>query len=342
MKNRLFSVAIFLLSFTVSAQKALKSDALFSDQTPVEIKLGYSNKMMNKKTNDSTFIDTTMEFLHEGKWSSINVNLRARGNFRRNECYFPPIKMKIKKDQYKGTIFDGNKTMKLVLPCKIESENNDNILQEFIAYKIYEQISPYHFKTRRVNIDFTEPKGKKKVKTFKLKGFLIEDDKRVSQRHESRVFERFVHPMAMDHLTSVHNAFFQYLLGNTDFSVAYQHNGKLMYSEAEKIIIPLPYDFDMTGWVNPSYATVNTTLGINSVQDRKYRGFKREQQYFDQVRKEFLDKKSSLMEMVASFESEFSDPKEYKNMFDFMGDFYETMEDDSKFQKSIVDESRTK
>ena len=78
------------------------------------------------------------------------------------------------------------------------------------------EISPYHFKTRRVNIDFTEPKGKKKVKTFKLKGFLIEDDKRVSQRHESRVFERFVHPMAMDHLTSVHNAFFQYLLGNTE------------------------------------------------------------------------------------------------------------------------------
>ena len=89
-----------------------------------------------------------MEYLHEGKWSSIEVNLRARGNFRRNECYFPPIKMKIKKDQYSGTIFDGNKTMKLVLPCKIESENNDNILQEYIAYKIYEQISPFHFKTR--------------------------------------------------------------------------------------------------------------------------------------------------------------------------------------------------
>ena len=45
--------------------------------------------------------------------------------------------MKIKKDQTAGTIFEGNKTMKLVLPCKLESENNDNILQEFIAYKIY-------------------------------------------------------------------------------------------------------------------------------------------------------------------------------------------------------------
>ena len=90
--------------------------------------------------------------------------------------------MKIKKDQYKGTIFDGNKTMKLVLPCKIESENNDNILQEFIAYKIYEKVSPYHFKTKRVNIDFTEIRGKK-TKSFELKGFLIEDDKRVAKRH---------------------------------------------------------------------------------------------------------------------------------------------------------------
>jgi len=311
----------------------------FSDQTPLEIKLGYSNKDMNRKTNDSTFIDTTLEFLQNEKWSSLQVNLRARGNFRRNECYFPPIKMKIKKDQYQGTIFDGNKTMKLVLPCKLESENNDNILQEYIAYKIYERISPFHFKTRRVNIDFSEPKGKK-IKKFALKGFLIEDDKRVAKRHEGKVFERYVHPMAMQHLTSVQNAFFQYLLGNTDFSVAYQHNGKLLYVNKE--IIPLPYDFDMTGWVNPSYATVNTTLGINSVQDRKYRGFKREQQYFDEVRQQFLDQKADLMKMISSFEGEFSNQSEYENMFEFLKSFYDVLEDDSKFQKSIVEDSRTK
>ena len=146
--------------------------------------------------------------------------------------------------------------------------------------------------------------------------------------------------MAMQHMTSVQNAFFQYLLGNTDFSVAYQHNGKLMY--LEKQIIPLPYDFDMTGWVNPSYATVNTTLGINSVQDRKYRGFKREQKYFDEVRQQFLNQKMELFRIVASYESEFTDPKEYQNMFEFMESFYEVLEDKVKFQKSIVDSSRTK
>ena len=340
MKNQVLLSIIFLISTFVSAQNVLKSDALYADQTPMDIKLSYSNKDVNKKTNDTTFIKTNMEFLHEGKWSSIEVKLRARGNFRRAECYFPPIKMKIKKDQYKATIFDGNKTMKLVLPCKLESENNDNILQEFIAYKIYENISPYHFKTKRVNIDFIEQRGKK-TKNFQLKGFLIEDDKRIAKRHEGRVFERFVHPMGMDHVTSVQVALFQFLLGNTDFSTAYQHNGKLLYS-SDKKIIPLPYDFDMSGWVNPSYATVNTTLGIKSVQDRVYRGFKREQQYFDQVRKQFVDKKSELMDMVASYEGQFSSPREFQNIFDFMNDFYEVIESDSKFEQTIVSKARTK
>jgi hypothetical protein len=147
-----------LITGILSAQNAQKSDELYKDQTPLEIKLGYSNKDLNRNTDDSTFITTPMAYLHEGKWSEIEVNLRARGNFRRNECYFPPVKMKIKKKQYSGTIFDGNKTMKLVLPCKIEKENNDNVLQEYIAYKIYEKISPFHFKTRRVNIQFSEPK----------------------------------------------------------------------------------------------------------------------------------------------------------------------------------------
>lgn len=331
----------FILMFTtvVSAQIELKSDKLFQDQTPLKIKLSYSNKDLNKNTNDSTFINTTMAYWQEGKWSEIDVRLRARGNFRRSQCYFPPVKMKIKKNDYEGTLFDGNKTMKLVLPCKIESENNDNVLQEFIAYKMYEKISPYHFNTRRVDITFSEIKGNK-TNEFELVGFLIEDDKLVAKRHEGKVFERFIHPMAMNHLTSVQNAFFQFLLGNTDFSVAYQHNGKLLY--VDKDIIPLPYDFDMSGWVNPSYATVNKSLGIQSVQERKYRGFKRDDQYFYQVRDEFLEKKTLLMDLVASFENDFSDPREYQNMLEFMNDFFEIIQDDKQFEKRIVAEARSK
>ena len=96
MKKQVIFLFIILLSTIISAQKPLKSDLLYSDQSPLEIKLSYSNKEMNQKTDDSTFIKVPMEFFHGDKWSTIEVRLRARGNFRRNTCYFPPIKMKIK------------------------------------------------------------------------------------------------------------------------------------------------------------------------------------------------------------------------------------------------------
>ena len=69
MKKQALLTIIFLISIITSAQNVLKSDALYADQTPMEIKLSYSNKEVNKNTNDTTFIKTSMEFLHEGKWA---------------------------------------------------------------------------------------------------------------------------------------------------------------------------------------------------------------------------------------------------------------------------------
>jgi hypothetical protein len=305
----------------------------------MKIKLNYSNKNMKKKTTDSTYIETDLNFFQEDKWNTIPVSLRARGNFRRAKCYFPPIKMKIKKSQTKNTVFNGNKSLKLVLPCKIENENNDNILQEYIAYKIYEIISPYHFKTRRVDVDFTEPKGKKS-KSYQLKGFLIEDDSRLAKRFDGRVVEQFIHPMAMGGLTSVRHAFFQYLIGNTDFSVSFQHNGKLLYTNKE--FLPLPYDFDMTGWVDPSYGFGNPTLGLSSLSERVYRGFKRDNELMNTVRTQFIDSKAEIVKLVSSYKEEFDNASEFDKMFGFMQEFFETIEDDGKFQKSILDKARTK
>ena len=329
---------LFICSFSYG-QKPLKSDLLYADQTPMEIKLKYSNKNVKKKTNDSTFIQTDLNFMNEDKWSTIPVSLRARGNFRRAKCYFPPIKMKIKKSQSKNTVFAGNKSLKLVLPCRTENAKNDNILKEYIAYKIYELISPYHFKTRRVNVDFSEPKGKK-MKTFVLKGFLIEDDSRLAKRFEGRVVEQFIHPMAMQGLTSVQHAFFQYMIGNTDFSISYQHNGKLLYSTKE--FLPLPYDFDMTGWVDPSYGFGNPTLGLNSLTDRVYRGFKRDAEVMNTVRKQYIDSKDSIYSLVNSFKDEFDSESEFNKMFKFMQGFFETIENDKKFNKQIINKARTK
>ena len=335
----MFFSALILFCGVASAQIVQKSDSLFNNQDILKIKLSYSNAEMRMDTDDTTFIKVNLEYNNDNKWESLNVNLRARGNFRRSKCYFPPIKMRIKKSSAKGTLFEGNKNLKLVMPCLLRKEKNDNILQEFIAYKFYEKISPYYFKTRLVDIEFTEIK-KKKTEVHKLIGFLIEDDKRVADRFEGKSFERYIHPKAMDDMTSVQNSIFQFMIGNTDFSVAYQHNGKLLY--ANKKIHPLPYDFDLCGLVDASYAIVNSTLGISSVRDRKYRGFKRDESLLEKVRDQILSKKNEFYQIVDNQKSKFEIPSEFESTNEFLTSFFDIIEDDKSFKKEVLQMMRTK
>lgn len=312
---------------------------LFSSNKILETKIAFAPKKLRKSNNDTLYFDTPLMYKVGGEWKEMEVGIRARGNFRRATCYYPPVKVDLKKKQTKTTIFQGQKKLKLVLPCKQQKDKNDNILKELMVYKLLELVTPYHFKTRRLTIEFTD-QNKKKTKVETLNGFFIEDDKKVAKRAEGKVLERFIHPMAMDSDASIRNALFQYMIGNTDFSTAYQHNGKLLYSG--KKIIPLPYDFDMSGFINPSYAVVNETLGISSIRDRKYRGFKRAEEDFQKVRKDFIDQKQAMFDLMKSYEADFEDPKEFSEAYGYIESFFDIIEDDSQFQSNIINAARTK
>ena len=67
----------------------------------------------------------------------------------------------------------------------------------------------------------------------------------------------------------------------------------------------MPYDFDLCGLVDASYAIVNSTLGIKSVRDRKYRGFKRDESLLEKVRDQILSKKNDFFEFVDNQKSKF-------------------------------------
>ena len=201
-------------------------------------------------------------------------------------------------------------------------------------------VYPYHFKTRRLSLEFTDLTKKKKPVVENLNAFLIEDDKKVAQFHNGKVFERFIPPLAMDADASVRNAMFQYMIGSTDFSTAYQHNNKLLY--IDKLIIPLPYDFDMSGFINPSYAVVNETLNIANIQQRKYRGFKRDEAIFYSVRDIFIEKKSDMLALIKSFESDFDNASEYEDAYSYIESFFDIIEDDKKFKDNVILAARTK
>ena len=328
---------LILLNSPIRAQNFFKYDSLFIDQKPLKIRLNYSNNNLNKNTNDSTLMKTKLFFIQENKNKEIDVLLRARGNFRRKHCYFTPVKIKIKKRDASNTIFSDNRTLKLVLPCKNERDKNDNILKEFIAYKIYEIISPFYFKTRRLEINYTDQKPKKQ-KNFNLIGFFIEDDDKVAKRFDSKIIKRKISPLAMDDFNSVNLSFFNFLIGNTDFSSAHQHNGKLLFYE--KKIIPIPYDFDLTGWVKPKYGLgITNRLGY-SFEERNYIGFKREKSIYSKVRNHYLTLKEKILKTVKLYEPEFEYKKSYNLMMNYLGEFYEILENDNLYNSLIISKAK--
>ena len=312
---------------------------LFSEEKPIDIKLRFSVKDVKAIKVDSIYTASVLHYKSGDKWDSIKIDIRARGNFRRANCYFPPLRVKIDKKDAKGTPFEGNKSLKLVLPCKSAKEGN-LIFREYVCYQMYEPITKYTFNTRLANISFTDLSNKKMVNVA-VPGFFIEDDDLVAKRHNGEVIERKVNPLALADSVSLRHDFFQYMIGNTDWSTAFGHNAKLIQLNATRKLIPLTYDFDMAGFVDAPYAEVNETLGIASVKERLYRGFCRPEPLVQAIRQEYISNEKAIMGAIETNQSLF-DPKEYAGMTKFMGEFFNTMKDNGKFKTSVIDVCRTK
>ncbi len=345
----IFSILVSLmLIYNAFAQENVQnhilsdSSPLFSDTSVLAVKMTYSNRQLKKETNDSTYIPSVLSYQLNDEWHDLDLEIRSRGNYRLKNCYFIPLKLSIKKKVAKGTLFEGHKKLKVVLPCLQQKDKSDNVLKEYLAYKMYEHISPFYFKTRLVEFTLLEPKGKK-IKEHNVRAFLIEDDKTMAKRLNGKVLERSVHAINQDDLISVRHAFFQFLIGNTDFSQVYQHNVKLVYADFK--MLPVPYDFDMAGLVNTSYAVVSQVgkekLNLTSVTQRQYRGFARERKLFQQVRQEYLDKQEALMQCFEACKSLFEDEREYNTAREFVLDFFKILKSDKSFRNQILDKLRT-
>jgi hypothetical protein len=343
MKNQLkINLTLFLvLIFQGFVLAQGKSDLpLFSSEEAIEVRLGFSTKELKKEKADSVYFPSIMHFRTPGgEWDSIKVDLRARGNFRRNQCFFPPIRIKVKKKDSNGTIFEGNKALKLVVPCKNAKADNDQIVKELLCYKLNEQVTPYFFSTRSVNLTLTD-EGSKNPKSYELKAFLIEDDDLVAERADSKIAKgKQILPGRLQEVAAVRIDFFEFMIANTDWSSVAQHNIKVMQTPNNDFI-PIAYDFDMSGIVHAYYSTTSELLNISSVRERVYRGFCRSDAAMQQVREEYLAAESKIMEVVDGFEPELGS-KEVADIKKYLGEFFDILKNDKQFNEQILSKCRT-
>lgn len=336
-----FIYFLFLALFSGIFQiKSFAQGGLFKSEEPVAIELSFSIKQLRAETNDSTFIDSKMIYeVSPGKTDTLDIDIRTRGNFRLENCFYPPMRLKMKKDVAENTLFKGNRSLKLVLPCS-KSKTADSFLgKEYMSYKLYEEVTQYYFRTRLVRVKLTNTDDKK-GEVVEMLGFFIEDDDEVAERFDGEILDgKKIIPSFMEDTATVRHDFFQMMIGNTDWSGLFQHNQKVM-KIGEKTIIPLAYDFDMTGLVNPPYAQVNANIGIEKITDRVYRGFCRDPALMQTIRAEFLAKQETIFKTVDEYKQYFSEA-DLKTANAFLKEFFDLLASEKLFKQKILDSCRT-
>jgi hypothetical protein len=341
--KKILAIIVCCLPF-ITAFTQVKTDALFTTTVPLDIGFSISIKTIKKSKADSVYFEEKLYYRNEaGGNDSVKIGLKRRGNFRLQQCFFPPLWIKINKKNGKNTLFEGNKKLKLVMPCNRNSESNDLILHEYLCYKLYEAITFYCFKSRLVNIDFTDEKGKKN-QDYQLKGILIEDVDKTAKRCGGKAASTAkINAKALNDTCALRFDLFQLLIANTDWSKGFQHNSKLIYHHSK--YIPLPYDFDMSGVVDAPYSVVSQVgaeqLPIENVRERYYRGFCASNETTQFVRNEFLLNEEKLLAVPDELKGSLSD-KEIKNLKSYLEEFFEILKDDDQFGEQILSRCRPK
>lgn len=337
MKNKfqLFFLLILNFGFFHTKVVAFQSSPLFSDQKPLEVELVASLEELKQSKSDTVFFSTLLRYqMDNGEWDSLEVSLRARGNSRRAKCLFPPIRVKIKKKDSKNTIFSDDKALKLVVPCEYSFSYNDLIMKEYICYKFYETVTPYHFKTRLVNLTLTDIKNRKR-KTYNLRAFIIEDDDKVARRFDAKISKaRMIMPNSINDTIALQQDFFALMIGNTDWSNTSQHNVKIL-ERKEGNRIPVPYDFDLSGFVSAPYALPYDYLPIKTVQERLYRGICRDIELVNYVKNQFLMNEKIFQETMGSFQKEINS-NEFKVARNYLSGFFDILKNESEFNEQVL------
>lgn len=207
------------------------------------------------------------------------IKVRQRGKSRRRVCSFPPLRINFAVGEATQSIFEGQEKLKLVSHCREKDSAQLDMLEEYAAYRIFNLISDISYKVRLLHITYTDTDSRPGENTFDRYGFLIESASELADRVGGQPVQ--VAGVSLHSLDSHQAAavfIFQYLIGNTDWSLVTAdedetccHNGDLFDIGSARHFVP--YDFDLAGLVNARYARPDGSLRISKVTQRLYRGY---------------------------------------------------------------------
>ncbi|MEM8527707.1 MAG: hypothetical protein AAF806_02410 [Bacteroidota bacterium] len=291
-------------------------------------------QLVRKKSRESyqaaqlNYLDAT------GIEQMVQLKVRARGNARKSLCFYPPLKLKFAKADLEAMGFNTNfNKLKLVCPCKKGELHEQYLIREYLAYRLFNEVSPMSFRVQLVALNIVDTT--EKMKPLKSYGFLIEPEQEVATRFDG-----------IPHRTSVLNPkytlpeqtnliyLFQYMIGNTDWSITGQHNMFSFRTRRYTLPVCVPYDFDYSGIVNTTYAVLSEKLSISSVTERLFRGTCRAEGTYASVAQSFITRKAAFYQIIAACSPLTSKSSDW--MCTYLDEFFKIIENPKLLQASVV------
>jgi hypothetical protein len=319
--------------------KAKRGAMTFFDITneapPLAIKLTTNLKRIRGDKGDNTPWRTgTLSYTGaDGKEVTVPVQLKTRGIWRRKNCEFPPVRFNFNREAVRGTVFTGMNKPKLTSYCRNDDTYEQYVLQEYQLYRIYNLFTPNSHRARLVTMTYADESGKVDATRSAI---ILEEPTELQDRLNTKLMkEKGAGP---DFMEPFHNALvgiFEYMIGNTDWSIFGLHNIEIL-PQPDGNVIPIPFDFDFSGVVNARYATPDEKLSISSVRQRLFRGYCGPADQWTKVIDLFKQKKDTIYALYSDPIGKLMKKDQVDQTLKYYDDFYKIINDPKAVKREIA------
>jgi len=331
---------ILVVSLPGWSQSIVDSEQFFKDENPLVVTLSTDlGSLLSGKIKEA-YQPAIFACKHpDGSIISEVIKLNLRGHSRRTICNVPPIRLSFRNPT--SPRLSSLRNLKLVSECKSGSDYEQYLLKEFFAYKIYNVLTEKSFRVRLLKITYEDNVGKKKP--FTRNAFVIENVDALSKRIKCKELNNIkLNSESTDREQMTIVNLFEYMIGNTDWSVPNNHNIKLLRLKKDSTALPypIPYDFDYSGFVNADYAVPDEMMGIESVVERVYRGFPRTMEELEAGIAVFNKHKPAIDALIANAELLSAYLK--KDISSYVNDFYKIINNSKEVKRIFIENARKK
>lgn len=261
---------------------------LFESDSVMELTLtvNFDDLCRPSESPDCDYTPTVLTYRDEaGQQVPVPVSIRRRDGWRsmQTNCQIPTLFVRFSEQDAIGTPFEGQTSLAMNSHCgkgispenirspKLPDDFERYVINEYLGYRLYNLITQVSLRPQLARITYINPDEPRQ--NFTHDAFFVEHFESLARRLNAELLPpNSFDPDRLDKDAADQMALFQYMVGNTDWSIVNQDNVILLLFPDGKQV-PVLFDLDMSGLVNAHYAFPNPDLPIKSVTERYFMGF---------------------------------------------------------------------